>query len=258
MCLIIHKPVGVTVPVDLILNAIDDNPDGTGIMWRDTSGKLLDYKVMPGDWAAPGEHVAKVVNQDLATVEVGIHFRWRTHGPITPEMTHPYRLPGDRGLLMHNGVLSQFLDKDYPGSDRISDTLYYVQKHLADAPLADVADFWTKVGNHIGGNRFLVMDTKGQFLRVNPGLWSKYKGLYLSNTYSIPEKANARIAATGGRGSGKLMLSGWPRSETKAVTKTAQPGTDRALPNRLTRRERRILRDCLRVGHWGPFDRLGR
>lgn len=268
MCLIIHKPAGVEVPTDLLQNAWEDNSDGAGIMWAGASDGsapgLQVYKVMPGDWADPARHIDGLVNVQLRDVEAGIHFRWRTHGPITEDMTHPYSLPGGRGYVMHNGVLSQHLDKDYPGSDVMSDTLYYVRKHMTDVPVILTEEHVQSLGAHIGQNRFLLLDGTGKFHIVNRPLWARYKGLLLSNQNSVPEMSNYLRGRRGGyyvtrESSRKYTTAGATVTNgTKASDWAPDAGTVKTLPARLTRRERRIFRDCLRVGHWGPFDRLGK
>ena len=265
MCLIIHKPAGETVPADLIRNAWEDNPDGAGLMFIDpATGQPKTYKVMGDAWTDPALHIERVLS-DLTDVQVGIHFRWATHGPVCEELAHPYTVAAGAAYLMHNGVLRT--GPDYTASE--SDTLYYIRKNLnafRDVSAQD-AELWELVGTDIGHNKFLIMDAAGQFVRVNPKLWNLYKGLYLSNTNSVPEKANYRLSAGySRRGSSRILTAGetlsLPRhSKMEPVpldwSDKAPTGVDRVLPNKLTRREKKVLRDCLRVGHWGPFARLG-
>jgi predicted glutamine amidotransferase len=265
MCLIIHKPAGVTVPGDLIRTAWEDKPDGAGIMYPHSDG-LKVYKVMPGDWADPADHVDKVMSE-LADVEAGIHFRWRTHGPVSRENAHPYVIPGSGGYVMHNGVLNDALLG--PGykmvQDTLSDTAFYTITTLTGAPGADDVSFWEIVGADVGSyNKMLVMDAQGRFLRINDKAWADYKGLRLSNELSCPEYCVTRsnwkdyYAAGYARSS---ATSTYDRSDADTskfggtVVIHTGPSTS---PGKLSRRERKILNACLRSNSWGPLRQLNK
>jgi hypothetical protein len=293
MCLIIHKPAGAEVPFDLLENAADDNPDGIGLMYTDAAGVPCAYKILPGQWADPVAHVSKVLSGYKDT-EVGIHFRWRTHGAIDEVNTHPYDVPG-MGLLMHNGVLPV----PAAAPSHLSDTYHFIQRELAGAPALDDEPFWQTVGEVIRptGSKFLVLDNAGRFKRINEPAWKAYKGLMLSNTHSIPEMSNywrkgsySYGADTSPYTSGSLWetdTDGWARDPANPARSrktaaglltdmrgnikagpvkriahakpapTMAPDLSAPLPNKLTRREAKVLRDCLRAGHWGPFARIG-
>lgn len=263
MCLIIHKPEGVSVPGDLIRTAWEENPDGAGIMYRDGDLGLKVYKVAPGDWADPGGHIEKVLS-DIPG-EAGIHFRWKTHGPITRENIHPFAIPGDGGYIMHNGVLSdKLLGPQYKQvAHLMSDTGFYALTVLQDAPGADDPKFWEIVGSDVGSfNRMLLMDKAGRFLRVNDKSWYDYKGLRLSNMLSCPGYSTGRHYGSSGH---------WyyDRSDAMPTTTATDEGTTRhsaavviyterdGKPAKLTRRERKILNRCLRANTWGPAKALG-
>lgn len=285
MCLIIHKPAGVTVPRDLIECAWQDNSDGAGIMAHvpdmPAGDRLRVHKILPSDdWVDPVAHVGNIVDE-LTDYEVGIHFRWRTHGEINHANTHPYELPGGSGYLMHNGVLPVCNDDD----PLYSDTFHFIRRRIAPAmadPSISTDDLWTKVGDwtRLSGSTFLIMDAGGSFRRINEPAWKAYKGLMLSNTLSIPETAAARQAAGYDRSwtyyreydySWTAAGDGWERHNANparlrrvivslpvAATPRHEDGRSKPLPNKLTRREAKVLRDCLRVGHWGPFARLAK
>ena len=278
MCLIIHKPAGVPVPFALLESAWRENPDGAGVMYH--TGEATEvYKVTPGAWADPVTHLARVLDK-LEANEVGVHFRWRTHGPIDDDNTHPFPIPKTGGWVMHNGVL-----RVGPGyadvSARMSDTNFYVRDALRDAPGVDNEFFWRLVGSDIGmQNKLLVMDAAGKFARVNDNGWPQYHGLRLSNTHSIPEMANYRApyvytpAAYGradprsGSAASEYLLEydrergyNWPPARhvpplPRAKSRPVEPVTPSSAPAKLTRKERRILNECLRVGTWEPFARL--
>jgi hypothetical protein len=263
MCLIIHKPAGVKVPGDLIRTAWEDNPDGAGIMYPHSDG-LKVYKIMPGDWADPAAHVEKVLSE-LDGLEAGIHFRWRTHGPVSRENAHPYVIPGTGGYVMHNGVLSSsLLGEGYKVvQNSMSDTAFYTITTLTGAPGADDVSFWEIVGADIGSyNKMLIMDAAGRFLRINDKQWADYKGLRLSNELSCPEYAVGRSSWREyyiGRGYGSSStVTTYDRSDadvSKAGAMVIYVGSESS-PAKLSRRERKVLNACLRSNSWGPMRRL--
>jgi predicted glutamine amidotransferase len=260
MCLIIHKPAGVKVPGDLIRTAWEDNPDGAGIMYPHADG-LKVYKVMPSDWANPADHIDKVLSE-LTDVEAGIHFRWRTHGPISRENAHPYIIPGTGGYIMHNGVLNEkLLGPGYKVvQDSMSDTAFYTLTTLTGAPGADDVSFWEIVGADVGSyNKMLIMDAAGRFLRVNDKMWADYKGLRLSNELSCPEYVTGRSWRDYYASSSVTSTtSTYDRSDAdpvKAGAMVVYVGSQDH-PAKLSRRERKVLNACLRSNSWGPLRRL--
>lgn len=261
MCLIIHKPAGITIPSDLIRSAWEDNSDGTGIMYRGADGPRV-YRVMPKDWADPARHIEQVLAQ-LTDTEVGIHFRWKTHGPVTRENVHPFAIPGSGGYIMHNGIISdKLLGPHYAQVKHVmSDTAFYTLTALGDAPGADDETFWELVGADVGSyNKMLVMDAAGRFRRINDSQWDDYKGLRLSNLLSCPGHFDnwRGTAVYGGMGyefDPDRNTTGTKGSKDDAAAVLIYTGTSSG-PEKLTRRERKVLNACLRAGHWGPFNRL--
>lgn len=252
MCLIIQKPAGVTVPSDLIKTAWEDNPDGAGIMYRADDG-LKVYKVMPKDWVDPAGHIEKVLSE-LNEVEVGIHFRWKTHGPVTRDNVHPFPIPGAGGYIMHNGIISdKILGPFYDQvKHSMSDTAFYTLTVLQGAPGADDVQFWELVGADVGTyNKLLVMDSQGRFLRVNEKQWSMYKGLYLSNLLSCD--GGFRSSWYNG---GEYPTYPGSSSSTTGGDAVVVYTTANGQPAKLTRRERKILNATLRANNWGPFAKI--
>ena len=264
MCLIIHKPVGATVPGDLIRSAWEDNPDGAGIMYRASDG-LKVYKVMPSDWANPAAHIEKVLSE-LTDVEAGIHFRWRTHGPVTRENAHPFLIPVTGGYVMHNGVLSaQLLGPGYETvRNAMSDTAFYTITTLSGAPGADDVSFWEIVGADVGSyNKMLIMDAAGKFLRVNEKQWAEYKGLMLSNEMSCPEFYVGTGAHHWRDYYSAANSRSYPTVSSSSTTTKGSLGEAMVLyvgkdgkDLKLSRRDRKILNACLRANSWGPMKRL--
>jgi predicted glutamine amidotransferase len=263
MCLIIHKPQGVEVPLDLLESAWVDNGDGAGLMYMTATGPAT-YKAPPGAWVDTPGHLAKVL-APLADKEVGIHFRWRTHGPINSDNCHPFLVAGGSAYVMHNGILQ--LPKEYNAAlgAAMSDTGYYCATALKGAPRIADADFWNLVAADIGTqNKLLVMDDTGTFLRINDASWSNYKGLRISNTYSIPETSTYRQQwqryGDGYPIGGYDYSDRYPSTGRSLISLPSRPVsgniTSITPPAKLTRRERKVLSACLAAGNWGPFARL--
>jgi hypothetical protein len=163
----------------------------------------------------------------------------------------------------------------------MSDTNFYVRDALRDAPGVDNEFFWRLVGSDIGSqNKLLVMDAAGKFVRVNDNGWRNYHGLRLSNPYSIPETANyrapyvytpldyGRADPRPGSTASEYLLEydrergyDWPPARhvpalPRAKSGPVAPAAPTTAPAKLTRKERKVLNECLRVGTWEPFARL--
>lgn len=266
MCLIIHKPAGVEIPAPLIRMAWEDNNDGAGIMYHPpgAAGATV-IKLLPKEVTDPTGHLIARL-KELQELEVGVHFRWKTHGPIDKQNTHPYPLPGGSGWLMHNGIIAPTtLGPQYNSvRDFMSDTGFYVVSTLQGAPGADDTAFWEIVGQDVGSyNKMLILDSAGRFLRVNDKQWEDYKGLRLSNIMSCPEYSTGMSKWWRGHSidySNEYPDMGTARradEEPMADIIEVVIGTESA-PARLTRRERKVMNACLRSGNWGPFRRMTR
>jgi predicted glutamine amidotransferase len=170
MCLIIHKPVGQTIPAWIVESAHEYNSDGVGIMHNGHFDKWANIKT-----SSVNKKLAKLKETELA-----IHFRFATHGSVDRDNAHPYPL-SDGGLLMHNGILSKYAKSSTKGK---SDTANFVtsfvnprlKKMRKNEPmkkaLADIeSEGW--------GNRFAIMDSANNIHRL--GQWSQYEGLNFSN-----------------------------------------------------------------------------
>ena len=176
MCLILHKPAGRTVPGSIMAEAYANNGDGLGWM----AGAEVER--IPRVRRKHVKHLTHRLNTALRDVEVAVHFRWRTHGKIDFDNTHPYPLH-DGGYLMHNGVLAggNFYDPDR------SDTWHYIAFDLYGRETHADSAVWDSVERDIGpGNKFLIMDSAHAMRVVNRSAGRTYQGLWLSNTYSTP------------------------------------------------------------------------
>ena len=166
MCLIIDKPAGLTLPLDVLEDMLSYNGDGFGMMWHNKSLKI--YKKHTSN----AKELYRTL-KDLHGFRVLVHLRMRTHGAIDVANTHPYPVEGG-GWLMHNGVLhnSRSLSKE-----GMSDTYHYIQDVINPLMKLHPAIISTKafielVEGDIGeGNKFVHMSKTGVVTYFNQRLF---------------------------------------------------------------------------------------
>lgn len=99
MCVIIHKPKGVSIPPETLRQCWRANPNGAGYMYFD-NGELVVNK----GFMRLKNFLSEYESINPEEKEVVIHFRLATHGEISPEQTHPFIVKGKYGV-MHNGII---------------------------------------------------------------------------------------------------------------------------------------------------------
>jgi hypothetical protein len=181
MCLIIYSPTGKLVDKHVFDYAQQVNSDGIGIMSPNGNQKFVGRKCKKRAW-----RWLRVLQRDYPSTPYGVHFRWRTHGPVDRANTHPYQVPYSDAFVMHNGVLG--ITADAKGE---SDTAKFVREYMPFAPGPsedDYTNYYERIARVIGyGNKFLVFHSaSGRFTLVNEdeGFWRD--GLWYSNDYSVP------------------------------------------------------------------------
>ena len=189
MCLIIHKPADIVVPEDTLITAYENNDDGMGIMYIE-EGAVKTKRIMP---KGP-EDVLKLYDQ-FKDREVGIHFRWTTHGDTVKQMAHPLNVlhhdrDGSDLYMMHNGVLSGQSERIKANSDTwhfIQDTVRPLVLKFGPEIIRDPI-FARMLGNLIGSNnKLLFLDGDGNYTKINAasGNTNSVEGCWLSNSYSL-------------------------------------------------------------------------
>lgn len=194
MCLLIHKPARTHFTYDDLANFYDANRDGVGIIRPEHNSELfIDKLVSP----TLGEFI-DFYDDNCAGVDVVLHLRYRTHGHVSMENTHPYEV-GEGLWLAHNGILPQGNAWDRSKSD----TWHFIDRILK--PL--VAEYGVDVYKHpkfkasmskiIGaGNRFVMLaDGDKDPVIINRDTGVMYKGAWMSNTYAWNPPATVRAAA---------------------------------------------------------------
>ena len=150
MCLIIHKPKGVQVHLDLLHSACEYNPHGYGLMALTGPQKISIHRHPYTNF----DELRRAYLQ-VAKYECVIHLRLRTRGNITRMNTHPFRVT-ESIYMAHNGNLN--IHCRLPGR---SDSWHVVNDYLTPllhrAPkiLHDKA-FQQRLAAKIGANNRLV------------------------------------------------------------------------------------------------------
>lgn len=179
MCLIIHKPAGVSIPRSLLLSAAEHNRDGFGAMAFNGSGRL---RVTRRHVTLPWELLS--VYEDYARGECVLHLRRSTRGLATdPENTHPFEIAGHL-YMAHNGTLA--IDSRVPGR---SDTWHLVHDHLRPVVARNPDVIYDPVFQALlkglagSENKFVFMDASRQrTLILNHEHGVELNGLWLSNS----------------------------------------------------------------------------
>lgn len=178
MCIILYKPRGQSILIDLIASSIDYNPDGYGFMGIAADGRTTVRKGLDAS-AAELHRLASQFEQG----ECVLHLRRQTRGGAGLDNTHPFRVADDL-YLMHNGTLP--VDIRVAGR---SDTWHFVHDYLSplierrrgllyDPALRRIVESW------IGpANKLVFLDAReGRIEIYNESQGCNHEGLWLSNS----------------------------------------------------------------------------
>jgi len=192
MCIIIHNPEGKPVNPSHLRNAYANNPDGFGVMWCDpTSGKI---DTSQGLFSF--EAITDIL-KELRGIPHAIHFRFRTQGIISAEMTHPFRIlkkedDGTELWMMHNGTFTfPNMEENKSDSAIFAEKFRPIIKDLGTDVLFDNVHP-RRLGERLGeNNRVLFMRGDGKVSILNSQMGFIENGMWFSNQYSLKE--NYRI-----------------------------------------------------------------
>jgi gamma-glutamylaminecyclotransferase len=157
MCLIIHKPKGARIPVDVLQRAMIKNPDGFGLTYVDNGKtfRTLSYK-----------RVLNLVDTDR---ELVCHFRFATVGKVNISNCHPFEVD-DKTVIYSNGTVKGY------GDQKTSDINYIASKVLPRMRRRDWISFL-----ELTETRFAIIDIYPHVKGVTRvGQWHKVDGIYYS------------------------------------------------------------------------------
>lgn len=176
MCIIAIKPAGHTIPDSIIKTMWDGNSHGAGFMYAE-NGRV---KVVKGfmKLAAFQKALAKHNHR-----KVVMHFRIKTHGDVSPELTHPFWVHKNGVAMVHNGIIWDYAKK---ASNTESDSLLYA-RHFGrrfQRPMEALADATVNaaIAQEIGYSKLVFMDGGGEVAIVNEKLGTWADGVWYSNS----------------------------------------------------------------------------
>lgn len=187
MCIIAVKPEKVVFTRKQLKVMWDANPDGAGFMYAE-NGKVQVVKglmTLSALWDA-----IEAVGPMRKLV---LHFRIKTHGKISPELTHPFWITEGSLAMVHNGVIRNVVNET---SEEESDTAVFARK-LANAyvnPLQAIRNEFHRemIEAYIGFSKVVFMDGSGAHYILNESLGTWHKNVWYSNDRFKPEKPSSQ------------------------------------------------------------------
>lgn len=187
MCLIIVKKVGTKLNNELLAKAIKKsgihNNHGYGFTIKRGTSKNINI--------SKGQKTVTELISDIEESKIGlndeliVHLRFGTAGDKNAINCHPFVVSNDtedvetvysefvrKPVLAHNGVISEFTDRQ----SKYSDTFHFVRDYLS---IIDPKYHQTLLDN-LGSNKF-AMSYPGKKPILLGGTWLQEGGLYFSN-----------------------------------------------------------------------------
>jgi predicted glutamine amidotransferase len=201
MCVIATSAKGFDVPAKPVMKDMYDyNPDGAGFAYALNKRVYIEkgfmnYEDYDKALTALETKLKTRYNKTLKDISIMFHFRIGTHGPNSPQLTHPFPITHKKKhfdaldlhtdvVMAHNGIIKSVV----PNTDW-SDTTQYVKDVLYPLYLHDKAFYQSEhirsmIDNTINGSRFVFLDKFGEFTYI--GDWKnsdkeELKGVKFSN-----------------------------------------------------------------------------
>lgn len=176
MCIIAIKPEGHTIPDSIIKTMWNGNSHGAGFMYADR-GRV---KIVKGFMSLVSFQKALAKHNHRKLV---MHFRIKTHGDVSPDLTHPFWVQKNGVAMVHNGIIWDYAKK---ATNTESDSLLYA-RHFGrrfQQPMAALADATINaaIAQEIGYSKLVFMDGNGEVVIVNEKLGTWADGVWYSNS----------------------------------------------------------------------------
>jgi len=194
ICVIATSAKGFDVPAKPVMKDMYDyNPDGAGFAYALNKRVYIEKGFMNyEDFTKALDSLDKKLqdkyNRTLKDISIMFHFRIGTHGPNSPELTHPFPISHKKKhfdaldlytdvVMAHNGIIKSVT----PITDW-SDTTQYVKDILHPLYLENREFYKSEhirhlISNTINGSRFVFLDKNGQFTYVGEWHDSAEEGL---------------------------------------------------------------------------------
>ena len=192
MCLILKQSSTDRLTDVEILDIFRRNADGFGIMFSE-NGKLITKRTCPKN----GQHCIDLYNKWMShvdpekTPEVVFHWRMGTHGVVSGDNAHPFRLSPTLSL-MHNGILTWA-----EVCKTKSDTALFVDflmksgiTHINQLVHPELEPIITRA---TGSGVLIFMDNDGKMRMVGGKSGIEHKNRWYSNTYAWSAPMEARF-----------------------------------------------------------------
>lgn len=186
MCIIAVKPEKVQFTKAQLKVMWAANPHGAGFMYAEKG----EVKVVKG--LSTLAALIKAIDAVGPLRKMVFHFRIRTHGAMSDEMTHPFWVREGKLAMVHNGVIRAVVNET---TDKESDTSVFARKlsnNYVDPLAAIQSDFHRQmIEAYIGQSKLVFMDGTGStyILNEHMGEWSK-NVWYSNNKYKEAKVAD--------------------------------------------------------------------
>lgn len=195
MCVIIAKKPGIEIPFEMLKSACMVNSDGWGLASVDRGVVSIQRGCDPK--GNDPENIARALEQSK-DIPAYLHLRFRTHGPVDLENTHPFETlnKAEHGMsvfFMHNGTMHEFSGHNSNRSDsywfneRIVRPLLVRCSAYDDAEQVLKTPFVAEILKHYAGtaNKFVLLDHFGNSMVINKSHGKEYEFGWASNEYSF-------------------------------------------------------------------------
>lgn len=177
MCIIALKPAGIALSDETIRNMWENNDDGAGFMYADRGRVrvvkgLMKLEDFMNAYRRVGDHRKLVM-----------HFRIKTHGVVSAELTHPFWIRKGNLAMVHNGIITATSHASISGE---SDTSLYAKilSHRYADPRAALENETEiqKIVGEIGWSKLVFLDGSDRHIIVNEKSGDWVDGCWFSNS----------------------------------------------------------------------------
>lgn len=181
MCIAILNSNNITFSKSLISNCWENNPDGAGLIWTDTTTReLFTYKELNSVESYYNQYID--IRRKHPKSQIVLHFRISTSGGVNETNTHPFQV-NERLAFVHNGIISELNGKEAGRSDTNLFNANYLQ-HLPADFLENQA-LTGLIAKFIGGSKLIFLNADNEAHIINPNLGktdAKYPNCWFSNS----------------------------------------------------------------------------
>jgi len=180
VCIICYNPSEATITKEVLERCFVGNPNGAGYMFAREGSLVIRKPFFTFDELMTAINADDVMVKGTPCV---FHFRITTHGENNKINTHPHRINADLAMV-HNGIISQFAQKNH----KFSDTVMFMESILKKLPedwfynqaIYDLINAYMEESR----SKLAIMDSGGQVAIYNEaeGDWDKASGCWFSNT----------------------------------------------------------------------------